>query len=234
MDMLAKKKEYAVTDELIAAVAHEIRNPLSSVKMNLQVFSRGLSALASGNDVSVPKLEEHLRVALRAVDHLERIVNDLMDISRPVVPEFSKESVVDVMDSALLLAEKELVDKDIQVVKKIDSLPTVEVDARRLEQALLNIFLNSIHAMEKGGRLDITATANGKMISITIEDNGKGMTQEVLGRVFEPFFTTSRDGTGLGLTLSKRLIERHNGTIDIESEQGKGTRVTVRVPCKQK
>jgi len=234
MDMLAKKKDAPLTDEFIAAVAHEIRNPLSSVKMNLQVFSRGLTALGSGKDVSIPNLLEHLRVALRAVDHLERIVNDIIDISRPVVPEFSNEDIAGVMDAALLLAEKDLADKDIQVTKKIESLPMVEVDARRMEQALLNIFLNSIHAMEKGGRLTITAAANGSMVSITVEDNGKGMTQEVLGRVFEPFFTTSPDGTGLGLTLSKRLIERHNGTIAIESEKGKGTRVTVRVPCKQK
>ncbi len=232
--MPAKRKKQGLTDEFIAAVAHEIRNPLSSIKMNLHVFSRDLSALGSGKDVSIPNLQEHLRVALRAVDHLERIVNDIIDISRPVVPEFSKENVSDVMDAALLLAEKELSDKDIQVVKKIDSLPMVEVDARRMEQALLNIFLNSVHAMEKGGRLNITAAADLGTISITVEDNGKGMTQEVLSRVFEPFFTTSPDGTGLGLTLSRRLIERHNGTIDIESEKGKGTRVTVRLPCKQK
>ena len=234
MDMLAKKKEPALTDEFIAAVAHEIRNPLSSVKMNLQVFLRSLSALSSGKEISIPNIQEHLRVALRAVDHLERIVNDIIDVSRPVVLECSNENIADVMDSALLLAEKELADKNILVVKKIESLPTVEVDARRMEQAFLNIFLNSIHAMDLGGRLTIMAAANGGMVSITVEDNGKGMTREVLGRIFEPFFTTRPDGTGLGLTLSKRIIERQNGTINVESEQGKGTRVTVRVPCKQK
>src|SRR5574340_54055 len=178
MDTLAKKKEPARTDEFIAAVAHEIRNPLSSVKMNLQVFSRSLSALGSGKDISIPNLQEHLRVALRAVDHLERIVNDIIDISRPVVPEFSNENIADVMDAALLLAEKDLADKNIQVVKKIESLPAVPVDARRMEQALLNIFLNSVHAMEKGGRLTIMASANRGVVSITVEDNGKGMRSE--------------------------------------------------------
>lgn len=232
--MLAKKKEPAHTDEFIAAMAHEIRNPLSSVKMNIQVISRSLSVLSSGRDVSLPNLQEHLRVTLKAVEHLERIVNDIMDISRPVALEFSNENITVVLEAALLLAEKELDEKDILVVKKIDGPLTVEIDARRMEQAFLNIFLNSIHAMEKGGVLAIKAGVKGGMVSITVEDNGRGMTREVLGRVFQPFFTTSPEGTGLGLTLTKRLIERQSGTINIESEPGKGTKVIVSLPCKQK
>ncbi len=232
--MLAKKKEPAPTDEFIAAVAHEIRNPLSSIKMNLQVFSRNLSALSSGREVSIPNLQEHLRVALKAVEHLDRIVNDIIDISRPAALEFANENISDVLETALLLAEKELDEKNIRVVKKIYSLPAAEVDARRMERAFLNIFLNSIHAMKKGGRLTIRAGVKDGMASITVEDDGKGMTHEVLDRVFEPFFTTSPDGTGLGLTLTKRLIEEQNGTINIESEPGRGTKVTVNLPFRQK
>ncbi len=231
---MQQKKRPVLTDEFIAAVAHEIRNPLSSVKMNLQVFSRSLAAMSSGKEVSIPNLQEHLRVALKSLEHLERIVNDIMDVSRPEVLEFASESMADVIEASLLLAENDLAVKGVRVVKNIGALPKVEVDARRMEQALLNIFLNGIHAMKKGGRLMINAGERDGIVSIVIEDDGKGMPPEVLSRVFEPFFTTSPEGTGLGLTLTKRLIEQEDGTISIESELGKGTRVTVMLPCRRK
>ncbi len=234
VDMLTKDRDPALTEEFIAAMAHEIRNPLSSIKMNLQFFSRSLAALGSGREVSIPNLQEHMRVALKSVEHLERIVKDIMDISRPSVLEVSSVNVAEVIEEALLLAEKDLSEKNIRVVKMIDGLQTAEIDARRAEQAFLNIFLNGVHAMEMGGSLTISARVIDGTVSVTVEDNGKGMTQEVLRRVFEPFFTTSPEGTGLGLTLTKKLIERQNGLISIESEPGKGTKVTVCLPCKKK
>jgi two-component system sensor histidine kinase HydH len=248
---LRQSERLATIGELASHIAHEIRNPLSSVKMNLQILSR------------MPELQgrarEHMDIALQEIDHLDSILAEIVDFVRPL--RLNKQSVdlSTIMEEALLMAEDALQKAEIKLLRNLGSRTELRADPVRVRQAFLNLLLNAIQATEPGGTLRISIQAPdtaGTMptrkddaavsaeqehdaardpvargyYQVEIQDSGRGIAFGRLQQIFEPFFTTRSDGTGLGLTITKRIVEAHGGEIHVESTEGVGTTFRVVFP----
>ena len=163
-------------------------------------------------------------------DRLNRIVGDLLDFGRPAVPSLQPEAIGRVLEDA---AEAALADNPhtIELEREIDpALPLVPVDAPLLKQALLNITMNAVQAMQGGGKLKLRAHQDGNAVLVEVGDTGPGIPEEIRERIFEPFFTTKASGTGLGLAVVKRIVEGHRAEVSVSSENGAGTTFAIRLP----
>lgn len=224
---VVQAERLAAVGEVVASVVHEIRNPLSAVKMNLRILENKLSADANA--------AEHFRLAREQTDRLETMLAELLDLSKPVALQRVTVPVRDVItDAVTLFRAAGSADRITISTDAPDSLPPLWVDRARIGQVLLNLLLNAQAAMETDGALHIVAELireNGApVVRLTISDNGGGISAENLNRVFEPFFTTRKSGTGLGLPNARKIVEAHGGTIRAASEPGKGTTMTVVLP----
>jgi PAS domain S-box-containing protein len=219
-------EKLAAIGQLSAGIAHEVRNPLSSIKMSLQILEKRLQP--EGNDL------KRFKIAQREVEHLELLVNDVLIFARPAEPKKRPTEVKRVVENALEMAEKLITDKNIVVRTSFaDVLPAFHVDGNMLEQVLLNLFRNAIEAMENGGHLTILAGTpenDPSVITLEVQDEGCGMDEEEASNLFNPFFTRKKDGTGLGMAQVKKIIDLHQGNIDIVSNQGKGTKIVLSIP----
>lgn len=224
-----ESQKLAAVGQLSAGIAHEVRNPLSSIKMSLQILEKRLNP--TGND------QKRFKIAQKEVEHLEKLVSDILIFARPVEPDRKPVNINVLVEHSLHMAEKEIMDKGIKIETRLsEGLPEAFIDQAMIDQVLLNIYLNAIDAMEPGGRLFLSTSrpkGNGS-VSVTIEDNGCGIAPEDIAHIFNPFFTKKKYGTGLGLTQVKKIIDQHNGTIEISSQQGNGTRVVVNLPTVEK
>ncbi|HET6461744.1 MAG TPA: PAS domain S-box protein [Syntrophales bacterium] len=224
-----ESQKLAAVGQLSAGIAHEVRNPLSSIKMSLRILEKRLNP--SGNDL------KRFKIAEKEVEHLEKIVNDILIYAKPTGPERKPSDIGSFIEGSLSMVEKELSDKKIQVELHNDkNIPAVEIDPAMLRQAFLNIYLNAIDAMGQGGRLRIRSkfVADGdRHVVVEIEDSGYGIDAEDMPHLFNPFFTRKRYGTGLGLTQVKKFIDLHHGSIEIFSRKGEGTKVVVTLPLEE-
>ena len=222
-----ESKHLTALGQLSAGIAHEIRNPLSSIKMSLRILQKRLNP--KGNDL------KRFEIAQREVEHLERLVNDVLVFAKPSEPKKKPSNITNILEQALSMVEQPLLDKGIEVEKMFDEgTGPVDVDPMMLERAFINIFQNSIDAMDQGGVLTITARRpsddEASYVVIEVKDNGCGIAESDLQYLFNPFFTRKRYGTGLGLSQVQRIVDQHKGKIEILSEEGKGTRFIVRLP----
>jgi len=219
-------QKLAAIGQLSAGIAHEVRNPLSSIKMSLQILEKRLQP--EGNDL------KRFKIAQREVEHLEELVNDVLIFAKPGDPKKVPTDLRRTIENALEMVEKAVLDKHVNVTQRIElELPHPNIDGVMLEQAFLNIFRNAIDAMQERGHLQIIVRDSGTQpheISIEIVDDGGGMDEETLTHLFNPFFTQKRYGTGLGMTQVKKIIDLHEGNIEIESKKGEGTRVIITLP----
>ncbi|MDQ5985048.1 MAG: Adaptive-response sensory-kinase SasA [Syntrophus sp. SKADARSKE-3] len=219
-------QKLAAMGQLSAGIAHEVRNPLSSIKMSLQILEKRLQP--EGNDL------RRFKIAQREVEHLEELVNDVLIFARPVEPKKKPYEVKRVVENALEMAEKMISDKNIDVVTSFaEDLPLFLVDGPMLEQALQNLFRNAIEAMENDGCLTISAErmeGDPFAILLKVVDNGCGMEDGEASNIFNPFFTRKKYGTGLGMTQVKKIIDLHHGSIEIESKKGEGTKILLSIP----
>jgi PAS domain S-box-containing protein len=224
-----ESEKLAAIGQLSAGIAHEVRNPLSSIKMSLQILEKRMQP--EGNDL------KRFRIAQREVEHLEELVNDVLIYAKPAVPKREPSDIRKIIDNALALVERLLTDRNIHVQTDFDdALPLMNVDAVMLEQAFLNIYRNAVDAMEMDGSLRTTARRTGNdsaKLQITVEDNGCGIEASDLPHIFNPFFTTKKYGTGLGMTQVKKIIDLHRGSIEVRSKEAAGTRVMVTFPIHQ-
>jgi len=221
-----ESQKLAAIGQLSAGIAHEVRNPLSSIKMSLQILEKRIKP--SGNDL------KRFKIAEREVEHLEKLVNDVLIFARPSEPKKESSDIKEILNQALAMAEKARSDKRIQVTKRFGKgLPPIQSDSAMLEQAFLNVYHNAIDAMEPEGSLLISVkrpSDNSHYIEVEIDDNGCGIEKEDLAHLFNPFFTRKRYGTGLGLSQVKKIIELHGGTVEILSKKEEGTRFRVTLP----
>jgi PAS domain S-box-containing protein len=222
-----ESQKLAAIGQLSAGIAHEIRNPLSSIKMSLQILEKRMQP--KDNDL------KRFKIAQREVEHLEELVNDVLIFAKPMDPVKESYDIRKTLEHALAMAEKIIADKHIQVEKHFDEhISPINVDPAMLEQAFLNIYRNAIDAMESNGKLTIstkfTEQMNPKIVSVKIEDDGCGIDEEYMPHIFNPFFTQKKYGTGLGLTQVKKILDLHQGTIDIFSKRGVGTKVVISLP----
>jgi signal transduction histidine kinase len=210
-------------------LAHEIRNPLNSMNINLQMLVEELEG--------VPGLEggEYLELLRSMQGEIKRIAN-LIDVfqqyARPATPEFQVKDVNEVLNATALFLQADFRQSGVELILDLEPLlPSVELDEGQLRQALLNILGNARQVMKPGGRVQVsTRPGTGGEIVIEIADNGPGIPQEAIDKIFEPFFSKRAGGTGLGLAIARQMVENHRGRIEVESQVGKGTTFRIRLP----
>lgn len=220
---LSESEHLAAVGELAASLAHEIKNPLAGISGAIQIIGSSL-------DDNHPH-KEIIGEALRQIDRLDAAVKDLLVYARPKPPVKAEVSLNDLLERVRMILREEPAFRSVRVRCDWSSEPiVVYVDETQFQQVLMNLMINAAHACHNNGEIVCSILPVESKIRIRIEDNGIGITPEVLGRIWEPFFTTKAKGTGLGLAICKRIVEAHEGTIDIQSRPGKGTCVTIDVP----
>ncbi len=215
-------EKFAALGRLSAGVAHEIRNPLNSIKGFIQYFQKKLDL--DEEDYKYTDL------MLTEVDRLNRVISKLLAYSKPREPRMSIRSLDEIIDHCIRVLEREFASASIRLERRScgESVPLVLMDADQMTQVLLNILLNAIEATPKGGAISVVSeTSRDGKVSFVVQDNGEGIPREHLDKIFDPFFSTKKKGTGLGLAIVKSIIEAHDGEIDVESELGKGTKFIV-------
>lgn len=223
-DQMVVREHLAALGEMTAALAHEVRSPLA-------VFANALSILS--RRVADPPDRELLATMHHELQRMNQLVDVLLDFARPPAALFEATDVVALVTEAAEAARTQAAQRDIRVLTDIaPDLPPVAMDLRLMRQALLNVVLNAIQASRAPDevRIRVRATEGGG-VSFEIEDQGSGMPPEVQARIFEPFFTTRQTGTGLGLALVRRIVEQHQGRIEVTSQPGVGTRVRIELPA---
>lgn len=229
---LRRSEKLSALHTLSAGVAHEIRNPLSAVDLNLHLLEEELVHKERA-DTAVKK---YLEILDLEVERLKDILDNFMRFSRPLSLKLGQVSLTEVLQHILKLMEYEAHDKKIRCEVDIpEELPLVRGDETELSQVFLNIIINAIQAMSQGGVVRVSAGITGdqlnRAVEVRISDTGIGIPKKDLPKLFEPFYTTKEYGGGLGLPIAYRIVEDHGGSIHIESQEGVGTTVTIRLPC---
>ncbi len=220
-----RTKRLASLGSLAAGVAHEIRNPLSSVKGFATYFREKLKDSPQDRDTATTMIQE--------VERLDRVIGQLLEFARPSTLKIKPVRVTDLIRHSLKLIEGDARTKGVEVKTDIPAnLPQALMDADRMNQVLLNLYLNAIQAMDGGGVLQVTVSRDDsrKLTTITVSDNGRGIEAADQERIFDPYFTTKSDGTGLGLAIVHKILDAHGGSIKVRSQKGAGTTVTMTLP----
>jgi signal transduction histidine kinase len=223
----------ATLGEIAAGVAHEIRNPLAGIAGAIEIITKDFP-----KDHPDREVLEDLRQEVRRI---EKTLNELLVYARPKPPQFGQTDVKETIARTLQLARQQTGSRKVEFSIQVSpALPQFLADGEQLHQVLLNLVLNSIQAIDREGRIAIEARrydddgpyASG-MVEIAVSDTGPGIPPEHLDRIFRPFYTTKRGGTGLGLSLCRRIIAAHGGTLSAESEPNKGSRFVIRIPLRE-
>jgi two-component system, sporulation sensor kinase E len=213
---------------LAAGVAHEIGNPLNSLHIHLQLMERKVRKL----DGRVKEeLQEAIGIARAEITRLDSIVTQFLQAIRPAKPVLHPENVNSIVEEAVRFFGPEIEDRDIVVEPELrPDLPLLELDRDQMKQAFYNVIKNSFEAMKRRGILRIRTDMDATHVSVSFTDTGGGMSAESLSRVFEPYFTTKSSGSGLGLLIVRRIVREHGGEMALESHEGKGLTLTLRLP----
>ncbi len=226
---LYNSQKLAALGQLSAGIAHEVRNPLSSIKMSLQILEKRMNP--EGNDL------KRFKIAQREVEHLEELVNNVLVFARPMEPKIVSMDLVKVLEQAIALTEKAISDKKLDVKLEIQEIPQIIGDVGMLTDAFLNIIRNAVEAVEEQGAIRIFARSIGSQppaVLVVVEDDGCGIDDADMPHLFNPFFTRKKYGTGLGLSQVLKIVEVHSGKLEIISEKDKGTKVCVTLPCNER
>lgn len=240
---------------LAASVAHEIGNPLNALHIHLQLMEREVKKLkrdecgvmrdkktsrithhASPDTVEVAKkLEQYLDVAKGEINRLDYIVTQFLGAIRPAPLSLKLASLNDVVNITVDLLRPEIENRGITIKTKLArQLTSTPVDATQLQQVLVNLAKNAAQAMTTGGTLTLQTGENSDGVWVSVTDTGGGIPQEQINRIFEPFYTTKKKGSGLGLMIVQRIVRAHNGRIELESNVGKGTTFRVWLPLHER
>jgi two-component system sensor histidine kinase HydH len=221
---IRRKEKLAAIGGLAAGVAHEIRNPLSSIK--------GIASYYKSKFKEGSEDREMAGVMIEEVDRLSRVISELLEFARPPMLKPQTMLVNDLLAHSVRLVQQEAAAKnvDVQLNPCPDSV-TADVDPDRFTQCLLNLYLNALQAMENGGRLTIAGfIGDGGTVRIDIKDNGAGIPADDLNKIFDPYFTTKAKGTGLGLAIVHKIIEAHQGSVKVRSAPGQGSVFSIHLP----
>ncbi len=213
---LRSLEKYTVTGRIARTIAHEVRNPLTNINLALEQL-RAEIPVDENNDI-------FFEMIARNSNRINKLVSELLNSTRVSELNFDFVSINELIDESLDLAADRISLKHIEIVKNYDpKICKVKIDKEKIKIVFLNLIVNSIEAMEESGQLVLGTRTENKKCIVTIQDNGKGMEKEQVGRLFEPYFSTKKDGNGLGLANAQNIILSHEGSISAESEKGIGT-----------
>lgn len=217
---------------LAAGVAHEIGNPLNSLTIHLQLMDRELRGLPADR---IGEIRELLDVARNEVSRLDIIITQFLRAIRPAEPNLQPCQVEELLKETLTLLKQEIQDRKIDVeIDCPERIPTIRVDSGQIKQAFFNLIRNAFQAMPDGGSLRIVIREKNEFLAISFRDTGVGIRQEDMGRIFEPYHTTKKDGSGLGLMIVQRIIQDHGGQIEVTSKPDTGTHLTIFLPLAER
>ena len=217
---------------LAAGVAHEIGNPLNSLHIHLQLMERSVQKL---HGEAKAELQQSIDIARSEVNRLDSIVTQFLRAIRPSRPQLRLENLNTIIEEAVRFFTPEIQDRDIVVEQELRSdLPLLQLDRDQMKQAFYNVIKNSLEAMKRHGTLHIRTDMDDTNVIVSFVDTGSGMSAGNLSRIFEPYFTTKPSGTGLGLLIVRRIVREHGGELSIESNEGEGLTLTIRLPYIEK
>jgi len=218
---------------LAAGVAHELGNPLNAINIHLSLIKRKLKQLE--NIPETEKIADSVQVCMSEVERLDGIINHFLNAIRPQNPDLLAVSPLKVLDEVLATQAHELENFGIRVeVELSQEVPYILADKNQLKQVFFNVIKNGMEAMSRGGVLTITPSADNEWVYIRVKDNGSGIGQQDLSKIFQPYFTTKKEGHGLGMMIVQRIMREHGGRIGIDSQEGQGTEVILQFPIKAK
>jgi signal transduction histidine kinase len=221
---LELSRRMAAIGRLTSGVGHEVKNPINAIVVHLELLKTKLG------DASAPAVR-HLEVIDAEIHRLDRVVQTLVDFSRPVELRLSEQDLRPVIDDVLALAAEELSTHNVTLVSRLPSKPLVaKIDADLLKQAVLNVIQNGAQAMEQGGRLEVVLEEEGKTAVLRVSDEGPGIPEEIREKIFDLYFTTKSGGSGIGLAMTYRILQFHHGSVEVESEVGRGAEFLLRIP----
>jgi signal transduction histidine kinase len=224
---MSRAEHFATLGELATGLAHEIRNPLAGIAGVIEIVGRDLPASSPAKAVVKDVREE--------IAQINRILTDLLGTARPRASEMRPSDLNTTVEHAVMLARQQVLSKPIKIAfTPSPDMPEVDHDSDQIHQVLLNLLLNSVQAIEGSGVVRVLVFESDSDAVITVSDTGRGIPAEHLPNIFRPFFTTKGNGTGLGLSLARRIIEEHHGRIEVSSSSGKGTTFSVMLPVHQR
>jgi hypothetical protein len=220
---MSRAEHLATLGELAAGLAHEIRNPLAGIAGVMEIIGRDLPSTSPARAVVK---DVRLEVA-----QINRILTDLLETARPHPPQICRSNLNTTVEHAVMLARQQVFSKPIKIeFQNAADLAEVEHDSDQIHQVLLNLLLNAVQATDGSGTVHVDIGSRGDFATVDVSDTGRGISPRNLPNIFRPFFTTKGNGTGLGLSLARRIVEEHHGRIEVSSVEGKGSRFTVLLP----
>ncbi len=231
---MVQAEHLATLGELATGIAHEIRNPLAGIAGAIEIITKDFP-----KDHPDREILEDLRQEVRRI---EKVLNDLLTYARPKPPQYGMADLKETIAYTLQFARQQTGSKSIEFsIQTPPSIPRFRMDSEQLHQVLLNLVLNGIQSIDKEGKITLQAhvlpeaDAPGRTrnVEISISDTGAGISPAQLEKIFRPFYTTKREGTGLGLSLCRRIIGQHGGTLTAESEVKKGSRFIIHLPLRE-
>jgi len=223
---MSRAEHLATMGELAAGLAHEIRNPLAGIAGVIEIIGRDLPASSPARAVVKEVRQEVLQI--------NRIVSDLLECARPKPPETRLSDINATVEHAVMFSRQQALSKSIDIEFRHQSVPLeVEHDSNQVNQVLLNLLLNSIQSIDHRGKITVTVERHDGVATIAVTDTGRGIAPDHLPHIFRPFYTTKGNGTGLGLSLARRIVEEHGGRIEVISTVGHGSTFTVFLPLRR-
>ncbi len=231
-DARESERTDAVKD-LAAGLAHEIGNPLNALSLSLQLMAREFRR--ESDPARRARLLADVETAQNEIRRIADINRGFLNAMRPIRPDLAPGSLADPLKDTLAAMKTQIEDRRIRVLLDLPpALPPAFFDRAQMEQVFFNLVKNALEAMKDGGELAIALDSDDDAVTVSFRDSGSGMAPDAVAALFEPYRTTKRAGTGLGLMLSRRIVRAHGGEIDVESKEGAGTRFTVRIPRLEK
>ncbi|HLT55119.1 MAG TPA: ATP-binding protein [Bacillota bacterium] len=209
---LIQSEKMSVAGQLAAGIAHEIRNPLTSIKGFLQLLQAGVS-----------RKEEYYKIMIEEIEKMEKITTELLFISKPMTDNKKWENVIGMLEDVIQLLQPQAKLKNIKLKYDCPNNEQIYCDRSQIKQVLINVVKNAIEAMSERGIVELNVHSNHQHVEIHIRDEGPGIPEEILHKLGEPFFTTKKDGTGLGIMITKQIMEAHGGYLEIKQNEPKGS-----------
>jgi signal transduction histidine kinase/HAMP domain-containing protein len=221
-EFIHQSEKLRLVGQLAAGAAHEIRNPLTVIYGFMQLLQQRLS--------EEERNQYYLPMILQEIERVNLIVTEFLLLSKPSCPNYREVTLHDVLSSILPLMKAEATLHGIEVIDRYERDVRLHVDVEQMKQIILNLMKNSIEAMKQGGLLTLESRHDETHVYISVRDTGEGIPAEYLNRIFEPFFSLKEEGTGLGLPITRRMVENHGGELKIDSKPGVGTEIVISLP----